>query len=1401
MSEVQGTVEFSVELHKFYNVDLFQRGYYQIRVTLKVSSRIPHRLSASIVGQTDSSSPHSACVHDSTMHSRVFQILYRNEEVPINDAVIFRAHLLLDGERVEEAVSEVDFQLKVDLHFTDSEQQLRDMAGVPVISSRVLGLHFHPRRGLHHQVPVMFDYFHLSVISVTIHAALVALQQPLISFTRPGRGSWLGKGGPDTGPEQSSLSLENLVFGAGYCKPTSSEGSFYVPSENCMHHAYKWHRELCLLLLHAYRGLRAYFLTILRDIPELPRMELESLAVEETLSQLCSELQMLNNPEKIAEQISKDLAWLASHLMALWTQFLDTVTLHSQVTTYLTQEHHTLRVRRFSEAFFYMEHQKLAVLTFQENLIQTHSQLSLDIRNSEYLTTMPPLPAECLDIDGDWNTLPVIFEDRYVDCPATGCNLNIYPNFDVPATSPAIINLNNREENLVVNRKSPLRENLVLASMKPPPTDSDEEVLRCPGPSKNVATPSHMDVCSESQVYLTVGEFQSKAGVPEVGHQTGPRSDVGGHPLADEDLPRRSPGPEDGQAPALTYIDVKSSNKNPFRAEPTVLTGAQHESGCSRDKHGLGRTERTKGVAGGGHHSAVSSEKTTLHELSSLGKGVDQGSKVVLLSLKVTPSEPCEPLNSSLRDPLDIKGSPKDPQAEEKEDVCVLSGVIKRSASIISDSGIESEPSSVAWSEARSRTLELPGDRDFLHQLVRRHALHRNSLEGGHTESNTSLPSGIQASLTSISSLPFEEEERELALTKLTKSVSAPQISSPEESAEDADSTRHRGGPSETSAVPTESTSPSGRCLRPSDGPAIQEAGVNHALVEEVSDADNLQGPGYIDIPKGQEDRFDPQGPCCLDGRTDNPPDVETKGLGLKIPRLLGLASPGHRALPRELVETPKGVPGDPDAGTRAPLDSSMLDVESFTHPKVPEVSCAPCIDVDSAGEQSSSLGVMEDTAPSRGADTFPEDDHEAGTGSAVTQSIPSPVTGNQEPRPGTSIMLSHVTSAETFSLDSLKAVEVVNLSVSCTATCLPFSSVPKETPARAGFSSKQTPFPITHQPLGSFGVVPNHSRKLEEEVSERMFSFYQAKEKFKKELKIDGFLYSDLSVLASDIPYFPPEEEEENLEDGIHLVVCVHGLDGNSADLRLVKTFIELGLPGGKLDFLMSEKNQMDTFADFDTMTDRLLDEIIQHIQLYNLSISRISFIGHSLGNIIIRSVLTRPRFRYYLNKLHTFLSLSGPHLGTLYNNSALVSTGLWLMQKLKKSGSLLQLTFRDNADLRKCFLYQLSQKTGLQYFKNVVLVASPQDRYVPFHSARIEMCKTALRDRHTGPVYAEMINNLLRPLVDAKDCTLIRHNVFHALPNTANTLIGRAAHIAVLDSELFLEKFFLVAGLNYFK
>lgn len=62
-------------------------------------------------------------------------------------------------------------------------------------------------------------------------------------------------------------------------------------------------------------------------------------------------------------------------------------------------------------------------------------------------------------------------------------------------------------------------------------------------------------------------------------------------------------------------------------------------------------------------------------------------------------------------------------------------------------------------------------------------------------------------------------------------------------------------------------------------------------------------------------------------------------------------------------------------------------------------------------------------------------------------------------------------------------------------------------------------------------------------------------------------------------------------------------------------------------------------------------------------------------------------------------------------------------------------------------------------------------------------------------------MIANVLTPVVNNPRCKLVRYDIFHALQGAANTIIGRAAHIAVLDSEIFIEKFLMVAGLKYFK
>lgn len=75
-------------------------------------------------------------------------------------------------------------------------------------------------------------------------------------------------------------------------------------------------------------------------------------------------------------------------------------------------------------------------------------------------------------------------------------------------------------------------------------------------------------------------------------------------------------------------------------------------------------------------------------------------------------------------------------------------------------------------------------------------------------------------------------------------------------------------------------------------------------------------------------------------------------------------------------------------------------------------------------------------------------------------------------------------------------------------------------------------------------------------------------------------------------------------------MVICVHGLDGNSADLRLVKTYLELGLPIVNFEFLMSQRNQGETFDGFETLTDRLVQEINYHIEVYGLNPSRIRLV-----------------------------------------------------------------------------------------------------------------------------------------------------------------------------------------------
>ncbi|KAL1771722.1 FAM135A isoform X3 [Sigmodon hispidus] len=1322
MTEVQAMVEFSVELNKFYNVDLFQRGFYQIRASMKIPPRIPHRVEASLLHATGMTLAFPASVHDALVCSKTFQILYKNEEVVLNDVMIFKVKMLLDERKIEETLEEINFQLSLDLHFTDGDYSADDLNALQLISSRTLKLHYSLYRGLHHHVNVMFDYFHLSVVSVTVHASLVALHQPLISFPRPVKTTWLNRNVPAQSKDSAIPTLESVVFGVNYTKQLSPDGCSFLIAESFLHHAYHFHYTLCATLLLAFKGLHSYFITVTEEIPSCQKLELEEMDVEARLTELCEEVKKVENPDELAELINMNLAQLCSLLMALWGQFLEVITLHEELRVLLAQEHHTLRVRRFSEAFFCFEHPRDAAIAYQELHAQSHLQMCTAIKNTSFCSSLPPLPIECSELDGDLNSLPIIFEDRYLDS--------------------------------VIEGKLGMSQG-----------DSDISHME-----HNVASRSTSDDCLD--------------------YQTAPSSGV-------------------------RTLEVKSNSKEPFSGEKvTVKIGPWTE---------LQEDELFVDNLLPNFESSESSGKSKSIEVT-LGKDALQEAKCHSTEESLTK------LRSNL------------PAPSTKEYHVVVSGdTIKLpdtnatyASSRFSDSGVESEPSSFATHpnvEIPFETLQGPvpysNERLFPQLLMKSDHNVKFSL-GSHCTESTSALSEIQSSLTSINSLPSDDElspddnckkstvpECHLSDSKTVLNLGTVDLPKSDDSKKSSIILQQQcvvfSGHVDIETSAMHSLNP--RCKDPLqlvflDEDTSSDVKCNYGFKPNL-DTVLIGSPSYDTSNNNSAETATTLnseliclGSLCVDSDSVSPNAELSESSTMEKKNSEPL---NHKHLYSET----SSIENDPQLSTDDSISSSTDVVrQGLVENYFGSQSNTDTSDTCTVSHHSSvssqkktceqGISDLQQEQSKEEEEEEEEQDQQMIQNGYYEETDFSAVDGTVSVHyPSGAVPEERHTQPEKVSSEYLRAA--LTVPAVCSSGCLSFPSVPRESPCGVKYSSRSKFDAITKQPSSISYNFTSSTSWYENSPKPQIHAFLQAKEEL-KQLKLPGFMYSDVPLLAPSVPYFSVDEEDGS-EDGVHLIVCVHGLDGNSADLRLVKTYIELGLPGGRVDFLMSERNQNDTFADFDCMTDRLLDEIIQYIQIYSLTVSKISFIGHSLGNLIIRSVLTRPRFKYYLSKLHTFLSLSGPHLGTLYNSSALVNTGLWFMQKWKKSGSLLQLTCRDHSDPRQTFLYKLSKKAGLHYFKNVVLVGSLQDRYVPYHSARIEMCKTALKDKQSGQIYSEMIHNLLRPVLQSKGCNLVRYNVINALPNTADSLIGRAAHIAVLDSEIFLEKFFLVAALKYFQ
>lgn len=1288
MSELQATLEFSVELNKFYNVDLFQRGFYQIRTALKTPPKVPSKIEITLQKSQGDGSGNDLPAHviSDMAVSRTFLILYRNEDVVINDVILYRFHTLVDSSKMEEELSKVEIQLLIELWFSEEQNGLTGISQTAeCVSSRMLKLHFSPTKGLHHHVPILFDYFHLSALEVTVHGTLIAIHQPFLSVPKQPKTAWSSRN-----PELSTL--ETVYFGV---RPISADPEQCLPLS--LHQAWQMHHRICNILLSGYESLQSMFETYLEKIGS--QFKLEHIDCHKKLQSIMDGIRLLDNEEELIQNATRDITQLCAGNVILWTQFLETATLDQGVIFYLAKEHHISRIKRFAEAFFTHEYPKNECLSCYEPSYHGHSDLATLVRSSMYLQTLPPLDVECLELDGDNSSLPIIFEDIYfdqsydvTDNARSSRSGSTSPSFSQTSSSPG--------------QRAKSKRNFI----------------------KNIKPDTFKRPSSYSCTDAEIASAKNNKGVELVGYRK-----MVSTPDAHSRDKRNSRFVELGTlSPLQSSTNLKSDTQVPdsVLASSVSMPALFNRSGWGRNSDG------------------------TLPEYREVARRSLRAKKRHAKSSVIS---------------VDFGGSDPALRAEKRDH----SGSRRRLKRAFTDPVRHSDNLELA-SNSNENSQESTLKKDSVTNIEVQSEPLRDTEKDNRTDGTRRAETEQDASTGAKKELDFREELYQNLSKCLTEALGDDgQLNDSDKSDDD-------------------------RCIQ-NGYDEFLETDINP--VRNVDNEDEIKDSNTnenANVDRNLELKDEKVSAMASKGDTANAEKVPASALksGLTVRDLLKN---------NDLKIGPKL--GQSDLASRQSVDStstantdSGIDVSSVSGVSVKDDQTDSAVSLRDSGnasakENKSEIKIICDTdIDSKNisnrvtvSEFLREEYRKSVTSDIIRQ---SEALANPENLQNTDID-SDVDSSEPSSVPMKNNFRASSESNLLQSTSLEVKKVGDVMVSSASFPE-----------LSKLTEVVKEQPKLVDKVGHSTVSFVTMREQLKSRMKYQGNLYSESPTLASTIPYFNVPTSTGEQFEGCHLIVCVHGLDGNSADLRLVKTYMEMALPGYRLEFLMSERNQSDTFADFEMMTHRLVKEIVSHMELYALNIGRLSFVGHSLGNIIIRSALTSPELIPYLPKLYTFLSLSGPHLGTLYNSSGLVNMGMWFMQKWKKSGSLLQLSLKDNLDPRQSFLYKLSQKPGLEFFKHVLLVGSSQDRYVPYHSSRIEMCKAAQRESSgLGSVYGEMVANILTPIVNNPRCKLIRYDVFHALPSTANTIIGRAAHIAVLDSEIFIEKFLMVTGLKYFK
>eukprot|EP01063_Lacrimia_lanifica_P022225 TRINITY_DN29887_c0_g1_i1.p2 TRINITY_DN29887_c0_g1~~TRINITY_DN29887_c0_g1_i1.p2 ORF type:complete len:917 (+),score=363.52 TRINITY_DN29887_c0_g1_i1:198-2948(+) len=255
-------------------------------------------------------------------------------------------------------------------------------------------------------------------------------------------------------------------------------------------------------------------------------------------------------------------------------------------------------------------------------------------------------------------------------------------------------------------------------------------------------------------------------------------------------------------------------------------------------------------------------------------------------------------------------------------------------------------------------------------------------------------------------------------------------------------------------------------------------------------------------------------------------------------------------------------------------------------------------------------------------------------------------------------------------------------------------------------------------------------------------------------------------------------------------LVVFVHGWKGNSCDLAIFKNYLHLYIhnasPG--TEFLCVRSMEDHPNKSIKELGGLVAAEVSGYIQEHQGGqVARVSFVGHSMGCLVVRAALQAEMFRPYLPHLHTFLSLTGPHLGVPVHERGAIGCAFGFISSVQRSQNIREMR------LDAPFLHSLSSTDFIGQFKHVLFFGSELDQFVAPSSALVQPDLSGLA---LPAGKAPMVHDMARNITAASSrCATCRRFVVHFAPHARKELtsrfdrvVGKDVHISFLVDANFL-------------